>query len=55
MFIKSVSQQRCLTYNAVSTTGYFTLTLDRCDDKRITPLHDQTFYLTPPLLSANPL
>ncbi|MDD2156794.1 cytolethal distending toxin subunit A/C, partial [Glaesserella parasuis] len=55
VFIKSVSQQRCLTYNAVSTTGYFTLTLDRCDDKRITPLHDQTFYLTPPLLSANPL
>ncbi|MCT8749523.1 cytolethal distending toxin subunit A/C [Glaesserella parasuis] len=55
VFIKSVSQQRCLTYNAVSTAGYFTLTLDRCDDKRITPLHDQTFYLTPPLLSANPL
>ncbi|MWQ08974.1 toxin, partial [Glaesserella parasuis] len=27
VFIKSVSQQRCLTYNAVSTTGYFTLTL----------------------------
>lgn len=55
VFIKSVSQQRCITYNPVSTTNYSTLWLSECDDKHITPLKDQTFYLAPPLLSAEPL
>ncbi|QLB13480.1 cytolethal distending toxin subunit A [Bisgaardia hudsonensis] len=54
VFIKSVSQGRCITYNPVSTTDYTTITLDTCSDKNITPLKDQTWYLTPPLLPANP-
>ncbi|QIM63023.1 toxin [Pasteurellaceae bacterium Orientalotternb1] len=55
VFIKSVSQQRCITYNPVSSTVYTTLWLSQCDDTNITPLNDQTFYLTPPLLSAQPI
>lgn len=54
IFIKSVSQQRCVTYNPVNTQGYLTITLSKCDDN-ITPLRDQTWYLTPPFLPANPI
>lgn len=54
VFIKSVSQQRCVTYNPVNTQGYITITLSKCDDN-ITPLRDQTWYLAPPLLRANPV
>lgn len=54
IFIKSVSQQRCLTYDAVNTGGFSTIILDDCDDN-ITPLHDQNWYLAPPLLPAVPL
>lgn len=53
VFIKSVSQQRCVTYDPVNTHGYDTITLAKCDDN-ITPLRDQNWYLTPPILPANP-
>lgn len=51
--VKSISQGRCVTYNPVSTTLYSTITLQPCTDD-ITPLKDQSWYLSPPILSANP-
>lgn len=53
VFIKSVSQQRCVTYNPINTQGYATITLAKCDDN-ITPLRDQNWFLSPPLLPAIP-
>lgn len=54
VYIKSVDQNRCFTYNTSSTTGYFTLTLEDCrttnDPQSGT---DQTWYLSPPLLQAH--
>lgn len=52
--VKSVSQGRCVTYNPVSATVYSTITLQACTDE-VTPLKDQSWYLSPPILSANPL
>lgn len=53
VFIKSVSQQRCVTYNPVNTQGYATITLSKCDDN-VTPLRDQNWFLSPPILLATP-
>lgn len=53
VFLKSVSQNRCVTYNPVSTTVYSTITLQSCTDD-VTPLKDQSWYLAPPILAANP-
>lgn len=53
VFIKSVATGRCITYDPVSKNNYDTLTLQKCDEK-ITPFHDQNFYLAPPILAANP-
>ncbi|MDO4698091.1 MAG: cytolethal distending toxin subunit A/C [Pasteurellaceae bacterium] len=50
--VKSVSQGRCVTYDPVSTKIYSTITLQPCTDE-ITPLKDQSWYLSPPILSAN--
>ncbi|OOR99496.1 hypothetical protein B0186_07715 [Canicola haemoglobinophilus] len=53
VFIKSVSSNRCVTYNPVSNTGYSTLTLSPCTDQ-ISALKDQNFYIAPPILKATP-
>lgn len=52
--IQSVAQGRCITYNPVSTQDYSTITLSQCDGAT-TPLRDQTWYLAPPLLDADPI
>lgn len=51
--VKSISQGRCVTYNPVSTQIYSTITLQPCTDE-VTPLKDQSWYLSPPILPANP-
>lgn len=53
VFIKSVSQQRCITYDPVNKNDFDTLTLAACDDNT-TPFRDQNWYLAPPLLPATP-
>lgn len=53
VFLKNVQQQRCLTTNTASTTGYFTLTLEPCSDN-LDPSKDQNWLLAPPLMKATP-
>lgn len=52
--VRSLSQNRCLTYNPVSSTGYSTVTLEQCTGVT-SALKDQTWYLAPPLLNAHTL
>lgn len=53
VFIKSAFTGECITYDPVNKNNYDTLTMQKCDEK-ITPFHDQNFYLAPPILAANP-
>ncbi|OOS06187.1 hypothetical protein B0188_02395 [[Haemophilus] felis] len=53
VFIKSVATGLCVTYDPVNKNNYDTLTMQKCDEK-ISPSHDQNFYLAPPILAANP-
>lgn len=54
VFVKSVAQNRCLTTDVATTTGYFSLTLQQCNDQ-LGGNQDQNWYLAPPLLLSETL
>ncbi|MCK3655854.1 hypothetical protein A4G19_08810 [Pasteurellaceae bacterium Macca] len=54
--IKNVQLGKCLTYNIQSNTGYFTLTLENCQNSTSPfQLKNQGWYIAPPILPAKTL